>query len=125
MSKGLIAAALFSIATVAFACSSGSGGTGGEPPGPTVQIIMPTPGEQFSTTDMVNMEGHVVDPVDGVLIDPNVLDWTLQHGAIIDPVGNGPSDVFGPVDAGSYTLVFTATDSRGKQGEAQVDIVVH
>jgi hypothetical protein len=40
-------------------------------------------------------------------------------------VGEGTSDVIGPIDAGgTHTLRFTATDSRGEKGEAELDIVV-
>jgi hypothetical protein len=126
MSKALIVMALLTGASVALSCSSGSGGSSGGAPGPAVQILMPTPGEQFTTTDQIPVVGSAVDPIDGPITDPRQLAWSLQSDTIVDPVGEGTSDVIGPIDAGgTYTLKLTATDSRGEQGETQVEIVVH
>src|SRR5262249_20305474 len=66
---------------------SGAGGTfmcndagvAGSAMGPTVQIISPTPGQVFKTTDIVPLKGTATDPVDGSITSPLQTFWFLEN----------------------------------------------
>lgn len=125
-----------SLTVAAVACGSSTGSSSsastssgasssGDAPGPTVQIQSPKPNQVFTLQEPIQLTGTVEDPVDGMISDQKIVHWYIQHGAIIDPAGEGLNETYGPVDAGgSYTISLKATDSRNKMGEASVDITV-
>jgi hypothetical protein len=106
-------------AAAALSCSGSSSSSGP----PSVQILSPTSGEAFTVAEKVPVLGAALDPIDGQITSPAALAWTI--GGIVDPVGEGISDQVGPFDAGTYTLTFSATNSRREKGQASVDFVVH
>jgi hypothetical protein len=124
MLKSLALVACSALFTLA-GCGSSSASTTNDPPGPTVQIMSPMDNQTFKTTDMIQLTGDVVDPVEGTLTSEKQLIWTLAQGAIVDPAGEGASELIPPITkTGTFTLRLVATDSRGKTGEDSITIVV-
>ena len=127
---------------LAAACSSSTGSSGGDgnassddasARAPKVTIISPKPNQQFSTTDKIPLEGTGIDPVDGDIGKaadaPQRMIWGFVETHGVNPAGEGPSDAVGagtdhPVDAGTYQIRFSVTNTSGVTGTADVTIVV-
>lgn len=87
---------------------------------PTVRINSPTSGATFSKGESIPFNGEATDPEDGRLSGESLV-WT---SSIDGQIGTGESFTRSDLSVGTHIITLTATDSGGKTGTSQVEIVV-
>ncbi|GAA4351604.1 S8 family serine peptidase [Kangiella taiwanensis] len=97
---------------------SGNGNPGNE--APTVAIISPVGGSEFTEGDTVTFTGSANDAEDGDLTGSLVWSSDLD-GAI----GSGSSVTTNTLSVGTHIVTASASDSASATGEAQVSLVVN
>lgn len=104
------------------AAVGGAGGSVGNQ-APVVAILQPADGSTVTVGTNVAMEAAITDAEDGTLPNRSIF-WEGAHGAIIDPIGQGPTIAYDLTDATDWTLTVTATDSGGLSTSASVTVHV-
>ncbi|MGB5888994.1 MAG: PKD domain-containing protein, partial [Thermoanaerobaculia bacterium] len=87
---------------------------------PTAEILHPAPDTVFALLDLVWLRGSAYDRDDGFL-DGEAVAW---ESSLDGPLGTGASLPITTLSQGEHEIVFSATDSEGKQASASVALVV-
>jgi hypothetical protein len=90
---------------------------------PTAQIISPTNGTSFYSTDLITFQGKGTDPEDGILTGES-LKWYSDIDGLIGTGENIQVGLSSPCGVVSHTITLIATDSGGLTSQDSIKVFV-